>query len=243
MYCFTSKRYGFTILRDCFTSVVYGRAVATSAFFRTPMKKEPTRAERIRNAAMKCFAEQGIASTTIRAVAEEAGVSIGLVQHHFTNKAGLVEVVDEHVLQVFGTVAESAPVLDPLPAKNSMDGVGGRFARLLNEHPEAADYVARALVEGGEIGAVIFDGLLQISMAQRDLYTAHGLGRADLDPFWGAMNAMILRVGAMILRPHIDRHLAPEQFRSPAQLERWDTSVATLIRKGQFRQGYDDNES
>lgn len=222
---------------------MYGRPVAISVFFRPPVKKEPTRAERIRSAAMKCFAEQGIASTTIRAVAEQAGVSIGLVQHHFGNKAGLVEAVDEYVLEVFGTVAESAPVLDPLPANSSMDGVSGRFAKLLSEHPEAADYVARALVEGGEIGAVIFDGLLQISMAQRDLYTAHGLARPDLDPFWGAMNAMILRVGAMILRPHIDRHLSPEQFRSPAQLERWDVAVATLIRKGQFRPGYDDNES
>lgn len=217
--------------------------MAISAFFRPPVKKAPTRAERIRNAAMKCFAEQGIASTSIRAVAEDAGVSVGLVQHHFGNKAGLVEAVDEYVLQVFGTVAESAPVLDPLPAKSSMDGVSGRFAKLLSEHPEAANYVARALVEGGEIGAVIFDGLLEISMAQRDLYIAHGLGRPDLDPFWGAMNAMILRVGAMILRPHIDRHLAPEQFWSPAQLERWDTAVATLIRKGQFRQGNDDNDS
>ncbi|XTP38590.1 TetR/AcrR family transcriptional regulator (plasmid) [Mycobacterium sp. TJFP1] len=216
--------------------------MVTSAFFAAPRKKEPTRADRIRDAAMKCFAEQGIVSTTVREVAEKAGVSVGLVQHHFGNKAGLVEAVDEYVLQVFGTVAESVPVLDPLPAKDSMDGVGGRFTKLLIDHPDAVDYVARALVEGGAIGATIFDGLLEISCAQRDLYTAHGLGRPGLDPLWGAMNAMILRVGAMILRPHIDRHL-PEPFFSQDQLERWDTAVALLIRKGQFRDGYDSNNS
>ena len=31
-------------------------------------------------------------------VAAAAGVSVGLVQHHFANKAGLIKAVDDHVL-------------------------------------------------------------------------------------------------------------------------------------------------
>ena len=46
--------------------------------------------ERIRNAALKTFGTYGTSSTSLRTVAEAAGVSVGLVQHHFINKAGLI---------------------------------------------------------------------------------------------------------------------------------------------------------
>ena len=44
----------------------------------------------------------------------------------------------------------------------------------------------------------------------------------------------ILRVGATMLRHHIERHI-PEPFYTPTQLQRWDSAVTALIRKGQFR--------
>lgn len=40
------------------------------------------------------------------------------------------------------------------------------------------------------------------------------------------------RVGAMILRPHIERHL-PEPFVIRTQLQRWDAAATRLIREGQ----------
>ncbi len=56
------------------------------------------RSERIRNAALKSFAARGAAATSLRAVAADAGVSLGLVQHHFATKAGLIKAVDDYVL-------------------------------------------------------------------------------------------------------------------------------------------------
>ena len=43
---------------------------------------------RIRDAAIECFARQGFA-VSVRAIAAHAGVSPGLVIHHFGSKAGL----------------------------------------------------------------------------------------------------------------------------------------------------------
>jgi AcrR family transcriptional regulator len=49
--------------------------------------EERSSVERIRNAALKSFATYGTSTTSLRTVAAAAGVSVGLVQHHFANKA------------------------------------------------------------------------------------------------------------------------------------------------------------
>jgi hypothetical protein len=58
--------------------------------------------------------------------------------------------------------------------------------------------------------------------------------RPDTDVTWAALNALVLPLGTIILRGHIERHL-PERFSSPASLERWQESVNTLLREGLFR--------
>jgi AcrR family transcriptional regulator len=201
-----------------------------TVFLRSAAPPEPTSIDRIRDAAVRTLAEKGVAATTMRAVAEEAGVSIGLVQHYFRNKAGLIAAVDDYVLQVFSEIIEATPITEM--TNEYLSGMGGRFARLLYEYPDLVNYVAHALVEGDKIGSVIFDGLLQISVAQGEKFTEAGLLAPDLDPVWGALNPLILRVGAMILRPHIERHL-PESFVTRTQLQRWDAAATRLIREGQ----------
>src|SRR5215475_13606540 len=52
---------------------------------------------RIREAAMHQFAEHGFERTTIRGIAAAAGVSGGLVRHHYGSKQELKDAVDEHV--------------------------------------------------------------------------------------------------------------------------------------------------
>jgi TetR/AcrR family transcriptional regulator, regulator of cefoperazone and chloramphenicol sensitivity len=59
---------------------------------------------KIRDAAVALLAERGYTGTSIRDVARAAGVSPGLVQHHFGSKAGLREACDAHVLDRLRTV-------------------------------------------------------------------------------------------------------------------------------------------
>jgi TetR/AcrR family transcriptional regulator, regulator of cefoperazone and chloramphenicol sensitivity len=59
---------------------------------------------RIREAAVELFASGGYSGTSIRDVARAAGVSPGLVQHHFGSKEGLREACDAHVTEVLRTV-------------------------------------------------------------------------------------------------------------------------------------------
>lgn len=194
---------------------------------------DPTSTERIRDAALQQFAAHGVTATSLRMVAKTAGMSVGALQHHFRTKTGLVSVVDEYVLRVIGETLEPAP-LSTIEG-DALIEIGNRVTNLVTEYPDVIDYLSHALVEGGEIGSVVFDGLFQISSKQRDQFTEQGLTPDDLDPLWAALNPLILRIGAVILRAHIDRHL-PEPLTSPAQVRRWDDAVTALLRKGQMRE-------
>ncbi len=55
----------------------------------------------IRNAAMRLFAERGAAAVTIRQIAVAAGVSPGLVIHHYGSKGGLKDAVDRSAVAFF----------------------------------------------------------------------------------------------------------------------------------------------
>ena len=104
--------------------------------------EDRSRIERIRNAALKTFGAHGTSSTSLRTVAEAAGVSVGLVQHHFVNKAGLIQAVDDYVMSVvISTISQPIP---PPPA-DSIAEMGRRVTHIVADHPEIADYVGRAL--------------------------------------------------------------------------------------------------
>jgi TetR/AcrR family transcriptional regulator, regulator of cefoperazone and chloramphenicol sensitivity len=165
-------------------------------------------------------------------VADAAGVSVGLVQHYFRAKGELIEAVDEHMLTFIADEMNSSP-LPESPADPLLEA-GSRLTSMIAKRPEVLEYAGRCLVEGEAMGPVIFDGLLHVSVLQRDEFAKQQLTRDDLDPLWAAMNPLILRVGAIILRHHIERHL-PEPFTTPTQLQRWDAAVTTLIREGQLR--------
>jgi AcrR family transcriptional regulator len=192
---------------------------------------EPSSEERIRDAALTSFATQGIAATSLRMVAETAEVSIGLVQHYFGTKAALRDAVDRYVLRVVGEALE--PTALPRRSADGLNEAGRRLTHLMAENPKVMAYLGRALAEGGAFGGVIFDGLVGISAAQRDQFAQQGMTRPDLDPDWAALNPLILRIGAIILRPYIERYLG-EEFFTESQLRRWDAAVTGLLREGQL---------
>lgn len=191
----------------------------------------PRSVEKIRTAALQSFAVHGTAATTLRGVAAAAGVSLGLVQHHFSTKAGLIEAVDQYVVDVV-----IAPMAQPISelAADSVSEVGNRVNKIFAEHPDVAAYVGRALVDGSQLGTTIFDSLYQIGMVRWQERAERGETRPDIDLPWAVINALILPLGAVSMRGHIERHL-PGSFTAPEQLHRWRDAVNELLREGLFR--------
>src|SRR3954452_24098995 len=69
---------------------------------------------RIRDAAIRRFGADGFGAS-VRAIAADAGISPGLVIHHFGSKEGLREVCDEHVLRLIRE-AETEALTESTPA-------------------------------------------------------------------------------------------------------------------------------
>lgn len=90
---------------------------------------EPTRrpradaAERILRAAVRCIVDSGSAALTMHDVAEEAGVSKGLIHYHFHDKETLLARVVEWMTR--GIVNRERELLTQTPAREAIDAVWG----------------------------------------------------------------------------------------------------------------------
>ncbi|WP_370524203.1 TetR family transcriptional regulator [Cellulomonas sp. APG4] len=125
---------------------------------------------RIRDAAVRCFGRGGF-RVGVRVVAKEAGVSPGLVLHHFGSKQGLREACDAHVL---GVIRE-----------HKREAVGGAGAQALLMALASLDrfaplvaYVLRSLQEGGSLARAFVDHLVEDTEA----YLAEGVAAGTLRP-------------------------------------------------------------
>jgi AcrR family transcriptional regulator len=187
---------------------------------------------RIRNAALEGFARDGVAGTSLRDVAKAAGVSPGLVQHHFATKAALVEAVGAHVVglatEAFGDLpAAGTPV-------ESQKRLGDRVTAFVAAQPTALLYVARALAEGDRTAAAVFDAFVEIAKGLWQTLADHGLLRDDADITWAALHGVTLILGTVLYQAEIGRHL-PEPFMTAEELERWNAAGNALFREGLYR--------
>jgi hypothetical protein len=147
----------------------------------------------------------------------------------------LVNAVDDYVLDLV------TPMAQPLgeSAADSITEIGGRVRGLFAGHPDVAAYLGRALVDGSPLGATTFDALLTAGAVRWHQRAERGEIRAGVDLTWAAINSLVLALGAVSLRTHLDRHL-PDAFTTPARLQRWQVATDSLLCEGLLRQPGDD---
>ncbi|MBZ9605568.1 TetR/AcrR family transcriptional regulator [Phyllobacterium chamaecytisi] len=75
------------------------------SFARMP---EAERRHQLIEATLDCIFEYGIQGTTVRSVAAHAGVTNGLIRHHFENKANLIAAAYQQVMLVITSSAYQA---------------------------------------------------------------------------------------------------------------------------------------
>ncbi|GGV44273.1 hypothetical protein GCM10010182_80980 [Actinomadura cremea] len=105
---------------------------------------------RIRDAALAQFAEHGFKGATIKMIAEAAGVSHGLLQHHFGSKDELRRACDEYVLGAFDG-------LDKFGVTSGEIANPDFLGELFTKSPLIVRYVARAMVEGSPAASALFE--------------------------------------------------------------------------------------
>lgn len=171
---------------------------------------------RIRDAAISRFAEDGPAAT-VRAIAAEAGVSPGLVIHHYGTMSDLRKACDRHVAATIRdrkTRAMAAGTgLDPLAALREDTG-GAPIMR----------YLARTLVDGSTEVAALVDEMV----ADATTYMEQGVASGILNPTEHAEErAAVLTLwslGALVLHEHARRILGVELVGSAENLAETGTA-------------------
>jgi AcrR family transcriptional regulator len=113
---------------------------------------ESATVERIRQAAVARFARDGFRAG-LRAIAADAGVTAGLIVHHFGSKDGLRRACDEQVLAV----------MRQEKAKALTDGTGAALLAQMAEverYAPMVQYLLRSLQAGGELAATLIEHMI-----------------------------------------------------------------------------------
>jgi len=154
---------------------------------------------RLRDAAIAVVVEQGLDGLTARRVAEVAGVSPGLVTHHFGSMDGLQEACDHHVAALVRESKRDAMAqgggLDPLAAVRASQAttvIGYLAHRLSGDAPAVARLVDEMVDDAQDY---IAEG------------EATGMIRPSDDPRGRAAVLVVWSLGALVLHDHLHRLL------------------------------------
>jgi AcrR family transcriptional regulator len=197
-------------------SVLVMRTASRSAV-RSP--SDLTARARIRDTAIECFAETGFDSP-FRAIAAKAGVSPGLITHHFASKDSLRAECDHEVLRRYHALKSEA-IADPS---------GYLFARLAAPGGAAivVVYMLRAIHAGGQAGRVFLENLVDEARAVMAESVASGLVRPSRDEEARVRYLTYQAMGAMLLEFLAEPQATPDEFVASLGARQRDTILPIL---------------
>ena len=185
---------------------------------------------KIREAALNLFGAEGFA-VSVRAIAEAAGCSPGLVIHHFGNKDGLREAVDQSVMDTLLQRFEGIP--SELAADELSRTMGDVFSDVIGASPVVRQYMRRSLLEATPASQTIFDQLLALTNASLgQLQRAGGL-RESSDPQWRPYQLLFVILGTLLLEPAIQSHFDRSVYEPDLRRERTAANY-DLLSQGMF---------
>ncbi len=163
-----------------------------------------TTTARIRAAAIEQFGNHGFA-VGIRAIATAAGVSPGLVIHHFGSKEGLRTACDDYVAEtVRESKSESLQTSDPAAWLTAIAEIEG-YASLMA-------YLVRSMQSGGDLAKMLWRKMID----NAEQYLAEGVRagtiKASHDPKARARFLAMAGGGAFLL--YLQLHDHPEDMRA-----------------------------
>ena len=142
---------------------------------------------RLLDVAVDCFAHHGVAASTLREIAREAGVNPALVHYYFGDKTQLLQaVMAERLLPAFGEVRDAT-----LQAGDDIAGLVAGFVRgmcaAIERHPWLPPlWVREVLCEGGALRELLLETQMpqmpQLLAQRFEAAQRAGQLNPDLDP-------------------------------------------------------------
>jgi len=190
---------------------------------------------KIRETALALFATSGF-GVSLRTIAGDAGVSPGLVVHHFGSKDGLRAAVDKSVLAVFLDRFEILP--KDLPADRLARAMADIFSDVLGTSPDIRRYLRRCLLDETPAGAAIFDEVVAATRRGLELLERAGGIRADSDPEWRPFQVLSVILGPLLMEPVIQRHIGEPAY-APDVVRRRTAANLDFVSRGLFTRSAD----
>lgn len=182
---------------------------------------------RIRHAALELFGQQGFDKTTIRQIASRAGVSPGLVMHHFGSKDGLRRALDDWIMELLSNDKGDMITGGQIP------DLGTFFVQNPDYIPITA-YIVTCMREGGRVA----EGLFDLMYDYTEQFFAEGLTAGTLTPPTDLQASAVLLVayaaGASMLGDQIARRLGGTDLYDPAVYQRYALASVELLTHGLF---------
>jgi TetR/AcrR family transcriptional regulator, regulator of cefoperazone and chloramphenicol sensitivity len=193
----------------------------------------------IRDEALRLFAEHGADAVSLRQVATAAGVSPGLVVHHFGGKEGLRAAVDEHAAgiceDVLREVRRSAHDGDERLGPFA-DGDGGAslaetlLRRLPHDSPVPL-YLRRLLLAGDQAGLRVFRAWYHARRELLENMVAAGLARPGRDRTVRSAFLVVNDLAVLLLRDQLVQALGLDPLTHDG-MTRWARQARTVYRDG-----------
>jgi AcrR family transcriptional regulator len=192
---------------------------------------------RIREAALRLYAEHGTQATSIRMVAEEAGLSAGAVMHHFKSKDELAEAVRHAVVAkirevVSGVGLDQPPTVAARARRQAFDD-------LIGDNPDLAGYIRRVMLEGGPTGAALFTEAFDLVRSEMQAMVDAGIARPLPDQDVGLVLYRAINLAHIVFGPLVEQTLGLS-LSDPAVLERFRNAAVDLLTNPVFNAPPDD---
>lgn len=190
----------------------------------------------IRNAALRLFAERGHDAVTVRQIAAAAGVSPGLVVHHFGSKDGLRAEVDTFAAAAFDQVFADLggqDVAEMLVGGETTRSVPEAFARAFPPGSPLPAYLRRLLLTNDPAGAALFGRWYAAARRLLDAMVEAGAAAPLPDPAVRAAFLLANDLAVILLRNQIAVAIGDDPL-TPTGLERWAADVTAVYHGGAF---------
>ncbi len=181
---------------------------------------------RIIDAAIELFGHAGYSATSVKKVADAAGVSAGLVIHHFRSKDGLREACDRRVVELI-RAAKTEAVAAMTSGGSSMP-LPMRYAAPLSR------YLARALIDGSPH----VDELIDDMIADAEVYLEPAVDAGIMTPSANPRERLVLvtiwALGGLALHRQVRRLLGADLLDPDGDITGYLRPVMELVTQPMF---------
>ncbi len=199
-------------------------------------ESDTTARAQIRDCALRLFGERGPDAVTVRNIATCAGVSPGLVLHHFGSKQGLRDAVDAHVMSMFDAMLATT-IESPDAFASGDTQMVASFAELFAAATPADSpipaYLRRLLLSGDPMGKQLFRQWFRLTQTMVAAMAASGNLRPTPDPDAMAAFLLVNDLAMILLHDHVSDAIGTDPL-SPAGMQRWASIAFDVYLHGAF---------